>query len=943
MKNFTFLIVFWTIAACCLHAQVPYTLSFAIQDGADDAEEAVPTGAMNLSSSDLEMTMEANEQIIGLRFANVAVPQGATVTGAFIQFTTDETDDVATNLLIEGELAADAPAFSATANDISSRSRTAASVAWEDIPAWNTVGEAGPDQRTPDLTDIVLEVINQADWSAGNAMAFIITGTGNRNAVSFNNSANAPARLVITYEVTEFPLEAFPVRESTLWRYEDSGMDLGTEWTALDYDDSSWAFGQAELGYGDGDENTTLSFGGDPDDKHITYYFRKTFTVAAPSALDALNLRLLRDDGAVVYLNGEEVARSNMPAGAIDFQTTASSAVAGGSESAFEAFEVPTSALQAGENILAVEIHQANPSSSDISFNLSLEEEVVLPPAIQLIHNSPDPSLQFVDVYIDAFNQGNFVKFNGDTPIPFRFGTPYLSDLPAGTHGIAIAPFGTDDFMWSATTFTLEANKRYIAMVSGVREPANFETAFNSADDIAFKIQVNEVPGNEDVSAGETLPLLFHGTPDLPNIRLIAVGAGDATADFPEGLPYAFQLLGGTVDALPYPNVQVTNNASTEVYGEFKTDLTPFTEQVITIFSSGFYTAEGDAGVDESNFALVIMPESGGPGVLLPAPDPPLPGKIQIIHNSPDPELSAVDVWLNGEKVVEALDYLNATAFVDIPAGQNRVAVAPHSTTMADTAWSATDLFVEADLDLSVFQPVGRTYTAVAYGARNTADFDNATNPDVSFGLAVEEGRSAASAADMVDLRFFHGATDAPGVDFVLDGQFIPVVNDLNYSNYSSIYVTLPADMFQLNMTPQDDNNQLLSAYGLSLEDRAGEALVVLAAGLLDPQEGQPAFGLHAVDANGNVSELPIVTNTGEQLRELGIKIFPNPATDALYINAAQNLPEMRLLDVTGKALRQLSDTGTQTVINLQDMPKGLYFLELQLEGGNQAVKILKQ
>jgi len=924
-------------------AQVPYTLDFAIQNGSDDAEEAVANGAMNLGSSDLEMTMEATEQIIGLRFADVNIPEGAAISGAYIQFTTDETDDQPTNLLIEGELSPDSPTFTSADGDISSRSRTAASVAWEDIPAWDVVGEAGPDQQTPDLTAILSEIIGQPDWASGNAVTFFVSGTGSRNAISFNNNANAPARLVVTFEIEDFLIEDFPVQEDALWRYNDSGMDLDTAWTTNGYDDSSWAFGQAELGYGDGDEATTLSFGGDPDDKHITYYFRKTFTVEDPSSFDQLSLRLLRDDGAVAYLNGNEIARSNMPMGAIDFQTTASQTVGGGAESLFETIEVDPTALQAGENVLAVEIHQASPSSSDISFNLSLDEEVVLPPAIQLIHNSPDPSLQFVDVYIDAFNQGNFVKFNGDTPVPFRFGTPYITDLPAGTHGIAIAPFGSGDFQWSATTFTLEANKRYIAMISGVREPMNFETTFNSVDEIAFKVQVDEVPSNEGVDADETLPLLFHGTPDLPNIRLIAVGAGDATGDFPEGLPYGFQLLGGTVDALPYPNVQVTNNGSTEIYGEYKTDLTPYTEQVITIFTSGFYTAEGDAGVDESNFELVIMPESGGPGILLPAPDPPLPGKIQIIHNSPDPELSSVDVWLNGEKVLEAVDYLNASPFLDIPAGLNRVAVAPHSTTEADTAWSATDIFVESDLDLSIFQPVGRTYTAVAYGARDSIDFENDVNEDVGFGLAVSEGRRAASNPDQVDLRFFHGATDAPAVDFILDGQIIPVVNDLNYSDYSSIYVTLPPEMFQVNMTPQDDNNQVLSAYDLNLGERAGEALVVLAAGLLEPAMGQPAFGLYTVDTDGNVAEIPVLTSTDDQMRELGIQVFPNPAAEALHINAPQVLPNMRLLDANGKVLRQLSDPGTRAVIDIQDLPKGFYFLELQLEGGAKAVKVLKQ
>jgi len=104
MKKLKLLFCLWAFAILSPHAQVPYTLDFAIQNGSDDAEEAVANGAMNLGSSDLEMTMEATEQIIGLRFADVNIPEGAAISGAYIQFTTDETDDQPTNLLIEGEL-----------------------------------------------------------------------------------------------------------------------------------------------------------------------------------------------------------------------------------------------------------------------------------------------------------------------------------------------------------------------------------------------------------------------------------------------------------------------------------------------------------------------------------------------------------------------------------------------------------------------------------------------------------------------------------------------------------------------------------------------------------------------------------------------------------------------------------------------------------------------
>ena len=95
---------------------------------------------------------------------------------------------------------------------------------------------------------------------------------------------------------------------NSVWKYLDNGSDQGTAWRELGFNDSSWSSGRAELGYGDGDEATTLSFGGSGsssnNNKHITYYFRHSFTVPNPSAYVLLRMLLKRDDGAVVYLNG---------------------------------------------------------------------------------------------------------------------------------------------------------------------------------------------------------------------------------------------------------------------------------------------------------------------------------------------------------------------------------------------------------------------------------------------------------------------------------------------------------------------------------------------------------------------------------------------------------------------------------------------------------------
>ena len=162
------------------------------------------------------------------------------------------------------------------------------------------------------------------------------------------------------------------VPTAATWKYLDNGSNQGTAWRAPSFNDSTWPSGPAQLGYGDGDEATTVGFGPDINNKFITTYFRRAFNVANPSLFNALTLRLMRDDGAVVYLNGVEVWRTNMPTGTIGHLTLASVAIAGADESTFVQTTISPSLLVTGTNVLAIELHQSGGTSTDISFDLQL-------------------------------------------------------------------------------------------------------------------------------------------------------------------------------------------------------------------------------------------------------------------------------------------------------------------------------------------------------------------------------------------------------------------------------------------------------------------------------------------------------------------------------------------------------------------------------------------
>ena len=155
------------------------------------------------------------------------------------------------------------------------------------------------------------------------------------------------------------------------WRYNDTGTDLGVAWRDPGYDDSQWDSGPSELGYGDGDEAQQVGFGGDSDDKHPTTYFRRTFLVEQASSIIEARCRVFRDDGIVVYLNGTRIGNDNIGPDP-QYGDFAQNAFDDGNQE-IELPAVPVQLFQEGENTLAVEIHQSDERSSDISFNLQLE------------------------------------------------------------------------------------------------------------------------------------------------------------------------------------------------------------------------------------------------------------------------------------------------------------------------------------------------------------------------------------------------------------------------------------------------------------------------------------------------------------------------------------------------------------------------------------------
>ena len=161
------------------------------------------------------------------------------------------------------------------------------------------------------------------------------------------------------------------VPRNSTWKYLDSGEYPGNSWITTEFDDKHWKDGAGILGYAIDNLQTEISFGADAANKHISTWFRKEFSVANVSDWQSLQFQLLRDDGALVFLNGQQIIRSNLPDGA-DHKTTASTGVDDVDENRYFTFEIPANKLVRGTNVIAVEIHQVSATSSDLGFDLQL-------------------------------------------------------------------------------------------------------------------------------------------------------------------------------------------------------------------------------------------------------------------------------------------------------------------------------------------------------------------------------------------------------------------------------------------------------------------------------------------------------------------------------------------------------------------------------------------
>lgn len=564
----------------------------------------------------------------------------------------------------------------------------------------------------------------------------------------------------------------------------------------------------------------------------------------------------------------------------------------------------------ANSNGPAFGLYVALPSGGQL---IPLPQENISTSRLQVIHNSADPAATVVDVWLN----GNMLIDD----FQFRTATPFI-DAPAGQElQISILPPNSTSADNPIATFSyvLEANEKYILIANGLVTPETNEDIFFNLWPYAPAREMAMDPENVDV-------LIFHGSTDAPAVDLYEVSNG--IQQVWNDLEYS-----DFTGYLPLPvadySLQIRDASGTNKVAQYALPLESFNAggEAITVVASGFLTP---TAASLPQFGLWAALPTGGN--LIPLPQESIStARVQVIHNSADMAAETVDVWLNGQLLVDNFMFRTATPFVDVPANENIVvAIQPANSTSAENPLASFTYNLVG----------GEKYILVANGIVSPSGYD----PAEPFNIWVFPGaREMATEMGNTDVVVFHGSTDAPTVDVYEVGAGAGlIIDDLMYSDFAG-YLELPTDFYSLQIR-DESGTQTVATYsaplsGLGLD---GYAISVIASGFLNPAANSdgPAFGLWvALPTGGELIELPSLLTGVDELSfdKDAFRAYPNPAVNNLNVQFTSKMDqevEISIFDLVGtkvysKVIGAQQDAVIQSTIDVSPLSSGMYILRV--------------
>jgi hypothetical protein len=522
---------------------------------------------------------------------------------------------------------------------------------------------------------------------------------------------------------------------------------------------------------------------------------------------------------------------------------------------------------------------------------------------IQVIHNSADAAAAVVDVYL-----------NGElllNDFAFRTATPFVTVDSGVDLEVAVAPSTSTSVADAIATFTynLEADETYILVANGIVSGSGYNPP------TGFDIYVTG--GAREAAQGPgTDVLVLHGSTDAPTVQVAetAVLGGAVIVD-----PFSYGEFAGYLE-VPTADfvleVQLPDGTPVVAY---QAPLATLNLQgaALTVLASGFLNPANNS--NGPAFGLFVALPSGGDLVELPlAGGPTGEARIQVIHNSADAAAAVVDVYLDGDLLLDNFAFRTATPFVPVPSGVDlEVAIAPGNSTSVADAIATFTYNLEAD----------ETYILVANGIVSASGYTPAT----PFDIYVSGGAREVAQGPGTDVLVFHGSTDAPTVQVaetaVLAGAVI--VDPFSYGEFAG-YLEVPTADFVLEVQLPDGTPVIAYQAPLDALNLDGAAITVLASGFLNPgaNSNGAGFGLYvALPAGGELVALPVVTGINDRDALLNnMTVWPNPSSDRFTIDLDSKLntqATVRLTDIVGHEVRNFA-------VNL---PAGQSRVELDVDG----------